>query len=228
MNEIGITGEVVPHLLRSNDWVIGVLLCSFMIIAYVFSQDKLSIYQRIRQFFFSHEHGEYSMFNFNDLLLILQCCLLCGLLLTFCDVQQPTPGYTSEHIFLLWVQYSGFALLYCMAKWIIYRFVNWVFFDKKGNNVWIKSYFLIISMFGVLLFPASLLLIFLNLSAFYCCIFFAFLFVLANFLLLYKAFCTFFKGLHGLFYLFLYFCTLEIFPILIIWKGMGLTNSILI
>ena len=138
MNEIGITGEVVPHLLRSNDWVIGVLLCSFMIITYVFAQDKLSIYQRIRQFFFSHEHGEYSVFGFNDLLLILQCCLLCGLLLTFCYVQEPTPRYTGEHIFLLWVQYSGFALLYCMAKWIIYRFVNWVFFDKKGNNIWIK------------------------------------------------------------------------------------------
>lgn len=227
MNETGITGEVVPHLLRSNDWVAGILLCGFMMMAYVLSRDSLFIYQRIRQFLFSHEHGENGAFSFRDLLLILQCCLLCGMLLAYYYIQQPAFGYTSEQFPLLWGQYSGFVMLYCVGKWIIYSFVNWIFFGKRENNIWIKSYFLIVSVSGILLFPIVLLLVFLDLSVSYCCIFSAILFIFVNFLLLYKAFCTFFKGLHGLFYLFLYFCTLEIFPILIIWKGFDSTNGIL-
>jgi hypothetical protein len=67
----------------------------------------------------------------------------------------------------------------------------------------------------------------LDLPIVFCYTFFAILLILVYLLLIFKAFCTFFKGLHGLFYLFLYFCTLEILPAIIIWKGMESANSIL-
>lgn len=228
MNNIGITGELTPYLLRSNEWIAGILLCCFIGSAYVLSQDKHFISQRIRLFFFSLEHeNSTATAVHHQLLLILQSCLLTGTMFTYYYTQTQTHTNIEKDIPLLLGYYSILMVLYCLCKWITYSFVNWIFFDKRENKVWIESYFLTISMLGFLIFPTAALIIFLNLPTFFCRIFFVFAFIFVNLLLLYKAFCIFFKSLHGLFYLFLYFCTLEILPALVIWKGIDSINSIL-
>lgn len=229
MNHISFTEELIPYLLRTNEWVTVILLCCFMATAYILSRDKQLIIQRIRQLFFSHEHGRNLDISFQRhlLLLILQNSLLIGILLTYCNIKHSAINPIEEYIPTILGYYSLLAILYCISKWIIYNFINWIFFERRANGTWIDSYFLIISMLAFLLFPATLLIVYLNLPIVFCYTFFAILLILVYLLLIFKAFCTFFKGLHGLFYLFLYFCTLEILPAIIIWKGMESANSIL-
>ena len=47
-------------------------------------------------------------------------------------------------------------------------------------------------------------------------------------LLFYKCIRNFFSYLHGFLHLILYFCTLEIIPDLLLWKGIEYVNKVLI
>ena len=226
MNNIGIIGELTPYLLRSNEWVVAILLCCFITTCYVFSKEKGIITLRIRKFFISHRH-ETTSNTFHNIALILQCCLLIGILMTYYQTKNTSFIQLKESPLFLLGNYCTYVILFCICKWFIYNFINWIFFEKRENKAWTESYFLTISAFGVILFPITLLIVFLDLPQIYCGIFLGITFILGNLLLLYKAFCIFFNGLHGLFYLFLYFCTLEILPTLIIWKGIDSANSIL-
>ena len=228
MNNISIIGELTPYLLRSNEWVVAILLCCFITTCYIFSQEKGIIVLRIRKFFISHEYRNTTPDNTShNIILICQCCLLIGILITYYHTKNPTLIQQNESPLGLVGKFTMYAIAYCLCKWIIYSFINWIFFNKRESKAWIGSFFLIISTFGALLYPITLLIVFLDLSEVYCRFFIIATLLFSYLLLLYKAFCIFFRGLHGLFYLFLYFCTLEILPALIIWKGIDSANSIL-
>ena len=119
-------------------------------------------------------------------------------------------------------------VLYLMLKWGAYNIVNWVFFQKVRNILWIKSYFYLLVWLGLLLLPVVLLFVYFDLSsqtAFYLV---ASIIIFAKIALFWKCFSNFFGKIYGLFHLILYFCALEILPDLVLWKGIELVNNNLI
>lgn len=227
MNESIFIEEVHPYLLRYDGWIAGIFLFCFFAMTYVLAQGRYVLIQHTYNFFQTRERKnvfvEKTVIDTHcQLLLLLQTCILVSVLF-----YEATIDYKSEETLrTLFPLYVAVTILFCIVKWIAYRFVNWVFFDSARNKQWTDSYFFTLSLFGILLFPVSLLVVYLEFSPFWSGIICVFLFIFAVFLKLYKSFCIFFSGLHGVLFLFLYFCTLEILPLLVLGKGIRMINEL--
>ena len=236
MNGPGVIGgELTPYLLSDDEWITGILIGCFVITACVLSQGKILLLQSLRKLFLTHEighlfHKQPAIDTYFLTLLTLQTCLLVSILLLKFQsdgfVISTTERLTTSASSILLACYSLMTVLYCIAKRYIYRFINWIFFDKAKNNLWTDAYFFILSIFGMLLLPVTLLAVYGNLPFHLSIIIPVFLFFLMNLIFIYKCFSIFFSQLHGSFYLFLYFCTLEILPLLVVWKGIEMVNDI--
>lgn len=225
MTDTGIHNELVPQLLRSNEGVTLVILYGFLITAYVLSQKRQMMIQGLRNLlstrernsiFFEQTAGEVS----SKILLLLQTCLFSAVITISHFLKQDS----NQPITLLLIVYTAVILLFYLLKWCLYRFVNWIFFDKNKNNLWTSSYFFLHSLLGILFLPAILFTVYCDFSHPTSVFFYLFMLILLNLLLIYKCFCIFFNKKYGAFYLIMYFCTLEILPILLLWKGVDFIN----
>ena len=92
-----------------------------------------------------------------------------------------------------------------------------MFFGSRKSVKWLKSLLFATSMEGVALFPLVLLVSYFDLSMQKAIIYVFFVIALVKMSLLYKSFIVFFK--HKAFFLqiILYFCALEIMPLLALW-----------
>lgn len=229
----GMNGEAIPYQLRSDWMVTSVLFLCFILASYVLAHGKKHLEQQLKNFSLSKERA--SLFDdptASDvrytLVLIFQTCILAG----FCIYD-----YFSDHDlilfrivphYLLLSIFIGCIVCFMILKWISYSFVNWIFFNKTRNIIWIKSYFNVIIGAGFLLFPIVLLIVYFDLSPQLAPYFIGFVIIIAKILLFYKCINNFFNRIYGAFHLILYFCALEILPDLVLWKGIVLANNILV
>ena len=155
-------------------------------------------------------------------------CVLCGIWFFHYFTSTNIPlSHQVSHEILLSIYTILIALLYC-CKYTLYRFINWIFFDKEQNDSWTTSYFDLIIATGFLLFPTILLIVFFNLSFFLAQTLVLATLLITKLLLFYKCIRNFFNHFHGILHLILYFCTLEIVPDLLLWKGIIYVNKIVI
>ena len=112
--------------------------------------------------------------------------------------------------------YIAAVIGYFLFKTAIYQFVNWVFFDGKKNEQWNKSVLFITAMEGVLLSPFVLLHVFGSLSLQITLIGVASVVILAKILTFYKCYLIFFQRLGAIMQIFLYFCALEMIPLVVL------------
>ena len=109
-----------------------------------------------------------------------------------------------------------FIGLFFLLKFLVLKLLAFVFFNKSSNAaLWIKTYFQCIGAYCFILFPVLFLYIFIPEK--YTII--PVILLIANtlsviFILIVKLFQLFFQKTLALFYLLLYLCTLEIFPVL--------------
>ena len=117
-----------------------------------------------------------------------------------------------------WLFGAGFVVCFCFiyAKAWIYMLVNWVFFDRESSRSWMSGYFLMTSLTAFLFYPIALMDVFLDLDeeiVIWTTILVAFLYEL---LLFYKL-CINFRGIKCAYLLnFLYFCSVELLPALVV------------
>lgn len=225
-----IQGVFIPQTIKSNEWVLGCLFVCFFITSLVLSQWKAAIKLGFRDFFSTHER------TFNDqssndiymkVMLILQFCILLAILssLFFVTIgSAETLTSLPEYLFIG----ACCILLFIGVKWIVYKFVNWIFFDAIKCKQWITSYFFILYMMSLVLLPVTFVFLFVEMPSSFIKNTAVLLMICFNILLFYRAFCIFFNKIHGLFYLIVYLCTLEILPLLVVWKGFGVIKGILI
>ncbi|MBR2359137.1 MAG: DUF4271 domain-containing protein [Bacteroidaceae bacterium] len=223
--------QAIPYLLSNDDWITGILLVCFLITSYVLSHGRTLLFQSMRKLFSTHEinhifHKKTVVDTYCLLLLNLQTCLLVSILLL--NILSEDETLTPSVALSLLGCYSLIMLLYLLGKRIVYRFVNWTFFDRVKNSLWIDSYFFIIAIGGMLLLPITLLIVYCDFPYYLSVLLPAILLFLMNLYFIYRCFSIFFSQLHGLCYLFLYFCTLEVLPFLLVWKVVGMVNDIFI
>jgi hypothetical protein len=108
--------------------------------------------------------------------------------------------------------YIAAVIGYFLFKTAIYQFVNWVFFDKKKIEQWNKSLLFLTAMEGIAATPAVLLFIFGNLSLSACLIIVVIVAILTKLCTFYKCYLIFFQRFGAFLQIFLYFCALELIP----------------
>ena len=226
----GMIGEPLPYLLHT-DWIITALmfLC-VLTVTYVLSKEKKYLLQQLKAFPVNRKRS--SMFDGANtidmryiLLLIFHTCVLLG----FCayyHVSNHTPSLLEKipHALLLG---SFVTIMGCLLflKWILYSFVNWIFFQKESNSAWITSYFNLFIWLGIFLLPIILVIIYFDISSQNTLYLIGSSILIAKIALFWKCFRNFFEKIYGALHLILYFCALEILPDLILWKGIELVSN---
>ncbi|MCL1625946.1 DUF4271 domain-containing protein [Bacteroides caecicola] len=230
----GMEGELLPYRLN-NDWTVTCLmfLC-FFFLYYSINRRQKYLHQRIKTFFSNKKRSNL----FDDvatestplfvLILTGVTCVLSGVCLFdyFLDDIPLLTEYVSPHLLLGFYILSSVLLV--LYKWGTYTFTNRIFFDKERTTAWTEAYFDIIIVTGFLLFPTVLLIVFFNLSGSPSRLLILITLLLIKILLFYKCIRNFFNHFHGILHLILYFCTLEMVPDLLLWKGIVYMNKVLI
>jgi len=228
----GMIGEPLPYLIQS-DWMITILMFfCIVLVSFVVSREKKYLLQQLKSFFETRERS--SMFDESNvidtrytLLLIFHTCILLGFCIYhYFSIHKSALFETIPHVYLLG-GFIGCIIAYLSIKSILYASVNWIFFQKVRNSLWIVSFFNLFIWLGILLLPLVLVIIYFYISSEISLLLVGGMVIFAKIALFWKTFCNFFEKIYGAFHLILYFCALEILPDLILWKGIEQVSNIL-
>ena len=225
-----MNGIPMPYLLR-YDWMVTIVLFfCLLLVCYVFSKGRKHLVVQLKNFLISRERSSIfdgataADFHYTFMLLFHS-----GLMLGFCFYD-----YFSKTNSSLFSQYSHISLLlffvilsqlFIFLKGLLYQWVNWVFFSSSKAENWMSAYINVTIWFGLLLLPVVLMTIYCSLSMEFIMLLVVFMLLITKMMLFYKGFCNFFPNFYGTLHLILYFCTLEILPDLIVWKGIHLISE---
>ena len=229
----GMPGEPIPYLLRSDWMMTTIMFFCILLVSFVLSRGNKNLQKQLKSLFYYRERNNlFDKVTTEDanssFLLVLNTCIM----LSFCayhylSQNQPLLIEKVPHSLLLG-SLTLCTILFLIYKWITYSFINWIFFQKAKNILWMTTFFNLTIWVGILLIPIILLIVYFDLS-FQTAIYpIGFVIIFSKIILLWTCFKNFFDKFHGAFHLILYFCALEILPDLILWKGMELMNNNLI
>lgn len=222
----GIAGDPVPYTIKSDNMITGLLLGCFILALIAFSKSRWFIMRQAKNFFRIQRSGTTEItettneFRF-QFFLVAQTCLSLSLV-SFIYAQE----YNSD-TFLVSSQYQLIAMFfgvfagYFTLKSLLYTFVNWVFFGNRQNEQWLKSYLFITSVEGVAMYPFVVSQAYFGLSVKNTILYIIAIVIFSRLLSLYKCFLIFFREKGVYLQIILYFCALEIMPLLAICGGLS-------
>ncbi|MCL1943065.1 MAG: DUF4271 domain-containing protein [Candidatus Azobacteroides sp.] len=229
-HEIRYDGKPLPHSFKPEDGITGLLLMSFLLFSSVYHKGLDFIRQMIQNLFEVTERDSIFVdsttineFRFKAFLLVQSTILLA--IFTFITI------YSSSDIF---THYDGKKTFTCILlsilaffifwgiKWIFNFFIGKIFFSQKKIIIWQNSYFSVIELLGIALFPVILFLVNSQSETLteVCTILILFLIAISFILVVYKGFRVFLTKAYGLFYFMLYLCALEILPYMGLYMGL--------
>lgn len=228
----GMAGVPMPYRLQSEGMVSAVLFACFVMASIALARGKRHLGQQFKAFFMGKEYASQGVDTAGDmrhmLMLIFQTCMLLGFCVYDYYADRNVLLFTLVPHALLLAIYIFSIVAFQVCKWLAYRGINAIFFNKSSCLTWIRDYFTVQIFVGFALFPLVLLLIYFDLSPQISPLLVMIVVVFAKILLIYKCFCIFFHTFHGSFHLILYFCALEVIPSLMLWRGIDLANDLLI
>lgn len=228
---MGVAGDPVPYTVAGDNLITGILIASFILAAVAFSQSRRFIARQAKNFFYVPRSGTTVITETSgelrfQLFLVLQTCLMLALGFFFYTKETVSDVFIIGQYQVIGL-YTGVMAVYFLLKAAAYSFTDWVFFGGKKNEQWIKAYLFIISMEGVLLFPLVLLQAFFALPMNTAAIMAVAIVVLFKLLSLYKTYLIFFRKKGAFMQIFLYFCALEVVPLLSLWGALVTINGYL-
>ncbi len=105
-------------------------------------------------------------------------------------------------------------MAFFVVKWCVCMAVNLILFDRKKSLQWSKAFLVASTFEGIAMFPLVLLSVYFDLRADLAFFYVIFVLFLNKMLSFYKDWSIFFKQNRGYLQFFLYFCALEITPLL--------------
>lgn len=215
----GVAGDPVPYTMRNDNVITGLLLGCFVVALFSLAHARGFLFRQAKNFFYVSKSGPKSVTETTSeirlqFFLVGLTCLLFSILCFFFSREYiaETLILSSQHQLIA----ICFAIMvvYFLLKGLLYWSVNWIFFDRKKNEQWMKSQLFIFAMEGLALFPLVLLQVYFNLSMQSAMIYALIVIILVKILSFYKCYLIFFKGISVVLQIFLYFCALEIIPLL--------------
>ena len=225
----------LPYRLWRDSWITGTVLLCFFIMAFIIHLNGKVLLSRSRSFFFSSRHQNEprairtSLEDQSAIIMTFMLCLIGGL--GFFE-------YTQNHLelflgrlspYILLGSYIGCWIVYFLIKRILYAFVNWIFFDKELHLLWRDTYTFLLMVESIIMYGIIVIGVYFGMmpkNIFYVALS---VIIAIKSLLLYKAYQIFFRDFHCSLHLFVYFCTLELVPLLAIARIlMWITNLLIV
>lgn len=229
----GIAADPYPYRMRSDDYVNAVLLLAFFLGAWVISRSRHFLSQRIKDFFYARDHEREATSSAapelrGQVFLIFQTCFVLSLLFFNYTQNYLTDVFNRISPYILLGVDVGICVAYYVLKLGLYSVVNATFFEREKNVEWLDTYLLVTLGEGILLLPLALLVVYFDLSFHATAVAFLIVIVLLKILLFYKCLNIFFRRKWGFLHLILYFCTLEIAPLFVLWRAWVYGNECLV
>jgi len=225
----GMAGDPVPYTAHGDNIITSLLLVSFIMAVVSVASAKGFIARQAKSFFYKQREGitevtETTTELYFQGFLVVLTCLLMALLFYFntTDYGDTLTLPTPYHLIAI---YLAMTAVYWIAKVVLYSVVNSIFFGGKRNGQWIKSLLFITSLEGVLIFPLVLLQAYLDLGSEKVLTGFVIVLVFVKLLTIFKTYIIFFRQNVVQLQIILYFCTLEIIPLLAFWGALGITAN---
>ena len=221
----GVAGDPVPETLSNDSLISGLLIFCFLVMTFGFSRISGFIGRQVKDFFYV-QRGEHSVAETGDeiniqLVFSVITCLTCSLLhyLYVTATGGDTFIFSTEHMLLgvIFLVMAGYFLL----KFLLYTIVNTIMFDSSRNKKFLTLLIFLISMEGALLFPVLLLRAYFQFPIENAVIYTLIVVVLIKILTFYKTYVIFFAQKALYMQIFLYFCALEMVPLLSLWGGLA-------
>lgn len=215
----GFPGIPHPSLPQTESWVFIALLVLFFLIIYTISSSAGLIGETIKSFFQVKERSSiFSKASVNDFrlrfLLVIFSIGVLSLYVYLIIFKQPNPFSLKTYGYLLVLTGLFFGL-----KSIIFEVIGYVFFSPSVLKMAKDSYFNIVAILGVMLFPLLILQIYIPVNLYRIIEIISLGMCLgACILVIIKLFQIFFHKIVASFYILLYLCTLEILPLIILYR----------
>lgn len=227
----GVAGDPVPYTIASDSIVTFLLIFCFVIATITIAQAGHFLERQFKSFFRTQREGTTVITETSgemrfQLFLVAQTCLLLALILFIYSHDFAKESFSIAHYQIIGL-YTAINAGYFIMKFLLYSIVDWVFFDKKKNLQWMKSFLFIISMEGITLFPIVLLFAYFHISVSSAAIYTISIITLSKLLSFYKTYLIFFAREVSILQSFLYFCALELMPLGILCGVLMTTNSYL-
>jgi len=226
----GMPGDPVPYNAFRDNTVTILLLVSFVISVISFAYLRNFVFHQTKLFFYARQenasgYSETSGEVYFQAFLMLLSCLMMALILYFYTINKYGDAFMLKSQYYLILIFFASTISYTLLKFFVYWVVNSVFFDSKTNKQFIKALFFIVSLGGALLFPLVVIWTYYELSAQSAVIYFIISLGIVKILTFYKGYNIFFKRNVARLQIILYFCTLEIVPMLTFWGALEITLS---
>ena len=228
----GVSGILAPYAVSNDNTVAALLLGCFVMAMVAFSLSRNFLERQIKGFFRISRSKESLAETDSEVrflsILLAQTSLLGSILYYFFARNNGSGRLESESQIAAIGCFFGIFVAYFLFKYLVYGFVNWVFFDRKNNVQWKRSQLFLSSLEGVLLFPVVLLLVYFSLSLNAALIYTLIVMLIIKMLAFYKGYTIFFKRIGASLQIILYFCALELMPLMVLWGVLFITDNYLI
>ena len=229
----GMAGDPIPYQFKNDNIVTIILMVSFFLVVWVISRSRHFLHTQLKDFFYARKREnlfvEHTQNGFRGhIFLVLQICFLLGLLFFDFTQEKQVEVFNQISPYRILGMSFGICCCYYLFKSSFYAFINNIFFDRQQIEMWNKAYLLCLLGLGLVLLPLTLLVVYFDLDFKSLTNLFLFILVVDKILLFYKCNHIFFNYRLGWVHLFLYFCTLEIMPLLILLRIMVYANSFLL
>ena len=221
---LGMAGDPIPYAIRNDDTITALLLVSFVIALMAFAASRNYIARQLKTFFYPQKAGmdatETSGEFRAQVYFLLLTCLLLALFYFLYTQEFVASTFVLSDEYLLMVIFFGVFCGYYALKALLYTGVNLVFFDSKKNEQWLRTTLFINGAIGVFLFPAVMLLTYFDVTSKTIIYYLLVVLVFVKILTFYKCSAIFFRQNILYLQIILYFCTLEIIPLIALWGGL--------
>lgn len=229
----GIAGDPIPYRLRTDVFVTSTLLLSFFVVMFILARSMHVLGTQLKNFFYNRDRNQIftlksdSEMKNQSFIILLACFLLTILFFNYTELKL-TSVFNRVSPYKLLAIDMGILLVYYFFKYLYYALFNWTFFSGQKRSQWLNAYNLIILCRASCYFPLVLLVVYFDLNINTTIIAFLSILAVSEILVIFKAKQIFFVYKFGLVHLFLYFCTLEMAPLLVLWKALVTSNEYLI
>ena len=228
----GVGGDPLPYSIHNDNVITSILLLFFVLMVIAYANTHEFIIRQLKNFFYVPHDGMGEMAETGSelrfqLFLVLLTSVMLALLYYFYTIHFIGDSFILQSQYHLIAIYLVMMVCYFVVKWLMYSLVNRVFFDSKRNRHWVKTKLLISSIEGMVLFPAVLLQAYFNMSEQNVIIYFIIVLIFVKILTFFKCYVVFFRRNVFELQIILYFCALEMMPLLAFWGALDfVANSL--
>lgn len=150
--------------------------------------------------------------------LVANTCIVEGFIIYFA-VQLMWPVLApklQQGVFAHVAAYTGLALAFYAAQWVVYKVLGYTFLDKVGSKLWIDGFKASQSFLGLTLLPVLVLLMLYPAHGKLLLSVAASLYLVARLIFIFKGFRIFYGNLSSILYFLLYLCAVEIVPLVLV------------